>query len=646
MNPKEFAAPLSENTYRVTDPFYARLRELVRTKVIPYQWEALNDRIPNAERSGCIHNMKAAASGEGEHYGCVFQDSDLYKWMEAAAFALMWSPDPELEKQLEGTISLVAAAQEPDGYLDTYYSLGNLSKRWTNLTDHHELYCAGHMIEAAVAHFRATGRRNFLDVAEKLACHIDSVLGPEEGKLHGYPGHEEIELALVKLYEVTKKEKYLKLAGYFLSERGKAPLYFPAEVEKRGEKNYWSDWQLQYAYYQAHKPLMEQDAPIGHAVRANYLYAGAAAAARCSKDDALYSHLRLLWHEMTEKQMYITGQIGSSEYAESFTVPYDLPNDTVYGETCASLALAFFANQMLKIERRGEYADVMETVLYNGAISGMDLTGTAFFYVNPLEAVPEVQKNRWDMRHVKTVRQKWFGCACCPPNLARTVASITDYAISQTETGLFQHLYLAGDFSCVMSGVPVSVKLEGNYPWDGNLKWTITPQSPVTFTYGIRIPGWCESWSLKLNGAAVTEALENGYINLTREWQPGDTIELSLSMEVRRVWANHRVRADAGKVAVCRGPLVYCLEEADNGKGLSQLMLPRSSEFTCIWQPGLLSGVTTLTCSGRREESDTESLYTGKPPKVTDAKLTFVPYYAWCNRGEGEMTVWLRDMPK
>ncbi len=645
MERKKFASPVGGDQYKVTDGFYSRLRNVVRDKVIPYQWEALNDRVSGADRSGCIRNFQAAVEGKGKHYGFVFQDSDLFKWMEAAAFSLMWAPDEKLETELEGAVSLVAKAQRPDGYLDTYYILGDMDRRWTNLKDHHELYCAGHMIEAAVAHFRATGRHTFLDVAEKLAAHIDSVLGPEEGKIHGYPGHEEIELALVKLFEVTGNERYLRLARYFLSERGKQPLYFQEETEREGNGFYWENGVLQYAYYQAHKPLLEQMEPVGHAVRANYLYAGAAAAARCAEDDALYGHLRHLWREMVEKQMYITGQVGSSEYGEAFTFPYDLPNDTVYAETCAGLALAFFANQMLKVERRGDYADVMERVLYNGAISGMDLTGTAFFYVNPLEVLPEACEKDQRKQHVKPVRQKWFGCACCPPNLARTIASVTDYAVSVTETELFQHLYLAGDFSCRLDGTPVKVTLEGNYPWNGELSFTVSPESPARFTYALRIPGWCMGeYSLKVNGEAVSEQPRDGYAYLTREWKPGDTITLSLPMKPRRVWAHPKVREDAGKTAVQRGPIVYCLEEADNGKDLHRVLLPRNSEFAEEFQPDLLGGVMTLRCKALEEEGETESLYTFCPPRAEkERELTFIPYYAWANRGEGEMTVWVRD---
>ncbi len=650
MEREKFAAPLNGKSCRVTDPFFSRLRELVREKVIPYQWEALNDRVAGADKSGCIYNFRqAAAKNEGkpygEHYGCVFQDSDLFKWMEAAAYSLMWVPDETLERNLEETVELIAKAQLPDGYVDTYYILGDISKRWTNLKDHHELYCAGHMIEAAVAHFLATGRRTFLNVAEKLSLHIDSVLGPEEGKKHGYPGHEEIELALVKLYEVTKEEKYLALSRYFLEERGKKPLYFEEETRREGNGFYWKDGPLKYAYYQAHKPLLEQEEPVGHAVRANYLYTGAAAAARCAEDGSLYAHLRHLWREMTEKQMYITGQVGSSEYGEAFTFPYDLPNDTAYAETCAGLALAFFANQMLRIERRGEYADVLEQVLYNGAVSGMDLNGTAFFYVNPLEVLPEACEKDQRKAHVKPVRQKWFGCACCPPNLARTLSSVTDYVLNASEDGVFQHLYVSGDFSLEIKGTPVKLGLRGNYPWEGDLKISVAPERPVSFTYGLRIPGWCEGrYELSVNGEAVRQSPVDGYIKLTREWKPGDEIELSLPMEARRVWANRNVREDAGKVAVRRGPIVYCLEEADNGKDLHRVLLPRGAAFREEYRPDFLGGVTVLTVEGEEEEGESAALYTFTPPKAGKKRaLTFIPYCVWANRGVGEMTVWVLD---
>ena len=649
MDEKNFAAPLPGADYRVTDGFASRLRALALDKVIPYQWEALNDRVEGAERSGCVANFRAACGEiEAPHYGHVFQDSDLYKWMEAASFSLAWRPDPELDRRLDQAIDLVARAQLPDGYLNTYYQLTDLSRRWTNLKDHHELYCAGHLMEAAAAHVRATGKTTLLAVAEKLAAHIASVLGPEEGKKRGYPGHEEVELGLVKLSEVTGKEEYLRLAQYFLSERGREPNYFREETRREGNGFYWKDSVYGYAYYQAHKPLLEQEAPIGHAVRAGYLYAGAAAAARRAGDDQLYAHLRHLWREVTEKQMYLTGQVGSSDYGEAFTTAYDLPNDTAYAETCAGLALAFFAHQMLRVERRGEYGDVLERVLYNGAISGMDLTGTAFFYVNPLAVVPELTRKNQQLAHVKPVRQKWFGCACCPPNLARTLASLTDYAVGVTETALFQHLYLAGEFSATLAGAPVRFQLEGDYPWSGELKLTVTPERPVEFTYAFRAPGWARGvFSVRVNGEDVSPAPENGYVPLTRTWRSGDVVEISFPMEARRVWANQAVREDAGKVAVQRGPLVYCLEEADNGPDLHRILLPRDAAFTEEARPDLLEGVIALRCPSLEERGETRALYTDAPPQTGPGReLTFIPYYAWANRGEGEMAVWLRDTGK
>ena len=631
--------------YNVNDAFFSRLREVVRKNVIPYQWEALNDRVPGASKSGCIQNLRAAAGEcDAEHYGYVFQDSDLFKWMEAAAFSLLWAPDEILESELEEAVDLVARAQQPDGYLDTYYILTGLDKRWTNLKDNHELYCAGHLFEAAVAHYRATGRDSLLQVAEKLAAHIDSVLGPDEGKMHGYPGHEEVELGLVKLYEVTGKEQYLRLARYFIDERGKAPLYFEEETKRQGNDFYWQHGPLGYAYYQAHKPLLEQERPVGHAVRANYLYAGAAAVARCTEDKKLYEHLRTLWKEETEKQMYITGQVGSSEYGEAFTFPYDLPNDTAYAETCAGLALAFFARQMLKIERRGEYADVMERVLYNGAVSGMDIHGTAFFYVNPLEVVPEATREDKRLEHVKPVRQKWFGCACCPPNLARTLSSLTDYAVDCTEDAICQHLYVAGDFSVQLKGVGTHVTISGTYPWTNIVNIKIDPEKPAEFTYAVRIPGWGGGQhTVMVNGSTVTEEPVNGYLYLKRTWAPGDEVSLLLNLPAERLYAHPSVREDAGKVAIQRGPIVYCLEEADNGKDLHRVLLPAESALTAHWRPELLGGVVTLTCSGLMESGDESRLYSTRRPTVTSRELKFIPYYVWANRGEGEMTVWVRE---
>ena len=374
MDKAKFTKNMTGDRYQVDDLFFSRLMDTARTKVIPYQWEALNDRIPDAEKSHAVANFKIAAGLEkGEFAGCVFQDSDLAKWIEAAAYSLMWHKDEKLEKELDDIIDVIEKAQMPDGYLDTYYIIGDPEKRWTNLKDNHELYCAGHFLEAAVAYYQATGKRKLLDVLLRLVDHIDARFGPEEGKLKGYPGHEVIEMALVKLYEITGEEKHLKLAQYFIDQRGQSPLYFKEETERNGNGFYWKNSYFQYQYYQAGKPVREQTEAVGHAVRAGYLYSGMAAVARAAQDESLLEACHRMWDSIVNRRMYITGQIGSADYGEAFTFDYDLPNDTAYAETCAGLSLVFFAQRMLQIEQKGEYADVMERALYNGTISGMSL---------------------------------------------------------------------------------------------------------------------------------------------------------------------------------------------------------------------------------------------------------------------------------
>ncbi|MBE5809216.1 MAG: glycoside hydrolase family 127 protein, partial [Clostridiales bacterium] len=374
----------------IDDRFWTRTRETVRVEGIPYQWKALNDLIEDAEPSYCMRNFRIAAGKQkGEHAGCVFQDSDIAKWLEGAAFTLRWHPDPELEATMDSAIDEIVDAQQPDGYLDTYYIINGLDKRWTNLKDHHELYCAGHLLEAAVAYYQVTGKRKLLDAMIRYMDYIDTVLGPEEGKLKGYPGHPVLEMALMRLYDITKDPKHLKMAKYFVDQRGQSPLFFKDEDERNHNKFYWDRSYFQYQYYQAGKPVREQMDAEGHSVRAMYLYSGMADVARESGDQTLVEACKRLWKSTVQKRMYVTGAIGSSEYGEAFTFDYDLPNDTIYGESCAAIGLVFFARRMLTLEAKGEYADVMERALYNGVISGMQLDGKKFFYVNPLEVLPE-----------------------------------------------------------------------------------------------------------------------------------------------------------------------------------------------------------------------------------------------------------------
>ena len=632
----------------ISDPFWFRVRETVRREGIPYQWKALNDEIPGAEPSRCMRNFRIAAGKmQGEHAGFVFQDSDIAKWIEGAAFSLRWHPDPELEKIVDGAIEEVVAAQQPDGYLDTYYIINGLDKRWTNLKDNHELYCAGHMIEAAVAYYRVTGKRVLLDAVIRLVDHIDSVLGAEEGKLHGYPGHPVIEMALMRLYQVTGDPKHLNLARYFVDQRGQSPLFFEEEDERNGNRFYWKDSYFRYQYYQAGKPVREQSDAEGHAVRAMYLYSGMADVARETGDASLADACRRLWRSVVSRRMYVTGSIGSSEYGEAFTFDYDLPNDTVYGETCAAIGLVFFARRMLALEPKGEYADVMERALYNGVISGMQQDGRSFFYVNPLEVLPEASLKDQHKRHVKVERQKWFGCACCPPNIIRLVSSLEDYIATVHGGALYMNLYAGSDLELSVDGQTVSLKTETNYPWDGEIAVTVTPEKPVSFTLNLRVPAWCSTWTLRLNGKVQDPTAIDGYIALSRVWNPGDQLELSMEMPVSFLSANPRIYEDAGKAAVSRGPIIYCLEEADNGKNLHLLRLgdTRPEDCTAFWKPEKLGGIVEISSPGFRESDDGwgDTLYSAeKPVRSEPATLTWIPYYAWANREPGEMRVWIR----
>lgn len=631
---------------QIKDAFWSQARETVRQEGIPYQWKALNDLIPDAAPSYCMRNFRIAAGKErGEHAGCVFQDSDIAKWIEGAAFSLRWHPDSELEATVDSAIDEVVAAQQPDGYLDTYYIINGLEKRWTNLKDNHELYCAGHFLEAAVAYFQVTGKRKLLDAMIRYMDYIDSVLGPEEGKLHGYPGHPVIEMALMRLYDVTKDPKHLKLAKYFVDQRGQSPLYFKEENERNHNSFYWKDSYFQYQYYQAGLPLRKQQEAQGHAVRAMYLYSGAADVARETGDAELAETCRQLWQSTVQRRMYVTGSIGSSEYGEAFTFDYDLPNDTIYGETCAAIGLVFFARRMLMLETKGEYADVMERALYNGVLSGMQLDGKKFFYVNPLEVLPEACLKDHGKHHVKVQRQKWFGCACCPPNIIRLLASLEDYICSASGRDVCIHLYVGGSLEADAAGQAVRLDVKTNYPWEGSV--AITVQENAEFSLKLRVPGWCRKWHVKVNGEIAEVSPENGYLSLDRAWKEGDQIELEMDMPVTLMRANPRVYENAGKIAVTRGPVVYCLEEADNTRNLHLVRLgeTKAADFDAAWKPEKLGGIVELKSPGVRETDAGwgETLYSADNEiSFTPATLTWIPYYSWANREPGEMRVWIR----
>ena len=646
---------LNLKSLSIKDSFWLPIMERIRTNVIPYQWEALNDRVSGAEPSFCMRNFKIAAqmthpeldygadSSLG-HGGHVFQDSDFAKWVEAAAYTLVWHPDPELEKILDYSIDVICNAQQEDGYLNTYYIINGFDKRFTNLKDNHELYCFGHFLEAAIAYYEATGKRRLLDAMIKFADCIDSLIGPEEGKLHGYPGHEIAEMALFRLYAITKNEKHLNLAKYFINERGKPPLYFEEEVKKHGNNFYWKDSYVQYQYYQAGRPVRDQHIAEGHSVRAVYLYSGMADAARITGDSGLLAAVEDLFENIAGRQMYITGGIGQSSYGEAFSFDFDLPNDTVYAETCASIGLAFFARRMACIALKGKYGDVLERVLYNGIISGMSLDGKSFFYVNPLEVLPEAVLKDRRMKHVKIERQKWFGCACCPPNLARIIASLGNYIHSANEEAVYTHLYIGSTAQLSIGGSSIGLVLETGYPWDGRINVIFNTEHSTAFEYGFRIPAWCKKYSVSLNNDPVQYETGDGFAFIKREWKNGDKLQIDFEMPVTFAEANPRVRQNAGKAALVRGPVVYCLEEADNGKELYKLRLgsadPARAEVK--FRDDFPGGLAVISLEGKREDWDDDVLY--RPAgnsSFTNRTLHFIPYYAWANRGPGEMIVWI-----
>lgn len=643
------AVPLKK--VRINNGLFHIKNELVRKEVIPYQWKALNNEIADADPSNAIENFKiAAGESEGEFIGMVFQDSDVAKWLEAVSYQLTTNPDEKLEKLADSVIDLIEKAQQPDGYLNTYYTIKEPDHKWTNLAECHELYCAGHMIEAAVAYYQATSKRKLLDVVRRFADLIDKKFGMEENKIKGYPGHQEIELALIKLYKTTDEKKYRDLANYFIDERGQEPNYFDIEWEKRGKTSYWEDFRkiANREYYQAHKPVREQDTVVGHAVRAMYMYCGMADLAKETGDKQLIEACKRLWRNSTKKQMYITGGVGSSGHLESFTFDYDLPNDTAYTETCAAISLVFFAQRMFHLDPAAEYIDIMEKALYNGVLSGISEDGQKFFYVNPLEVIPEVCQQRHDHKHVKSVRQKWFGCACCPPNLARLLASIGQYIYSYSQDSVFVNLYVDSTVDLELNNNEMSLKQETNYPWDGNVKLTILNTKKLDFVLALRIPSWCKKAKLKVNGEKIkiTELIEDGYVYLNRSWTARDTVELSLNMPVERVYANPQVRENIGKVAIQRGPVVYCLEEVDNGSNLPAIYLPDSTELKAVYRDDLLGGVTIIKGQALKldESGWSGRLYSTENLQYKPIEITAVPYFSWNNRQAGEMLVWLNKV--
>jgi hypothetical protein len=572
----------------------------------------------------------------------IFWDSDVGKWIEAAAYSLTTHADPDLEARIDRVVDMMAAAQMADGYLNTHYIAVEPEKRWTNLRDCHELYCAGHLMEAAVAYYEATGKRKMLDVLCRYADHIASVFGPGEGQKRGYCGHPEVELALVKLYHATSERRYLELAKYFIDQRGREPHYYDREARARGEDpaQYWAKT---YEYCQAHKPLREQDQVVGHAVRAMYLYSGATDVAAETGDDPLLTACKRLWENVTKRRMYITGGLGPTFSNEGFTFDYDLPNETAYAETCASIAFVFWAHRMLQVEGDGQYADEMERALYNGVLSGVSLDGSHFFYANPLAVYPPAFANR--RPEMGAVRQEWFDCACCPPNIARLLASLGAYMYSTSQEGIYVHLYAQGSAEAFIDGRRVQIEQVTEYPWAETVSLTLNPETPARLTLALRIPGWCREATMRVNGqdqplAPVTRL---GYACIERMWQVGDRVTLHLAMPVEQVEANPEVRMDCGRVVLQRGPMIYCLEEVDNGQRLSDITLPEEKQFELVKVPNLGEAYVLVAKAYRRDMQAWENTLYRPGKSVKNAiPIKAIPYFLWGNRAPGEMQVWLR----
>ena len=625
---------ISEKSYKASG-FIGRYQKLVTETVIPWQEKILWDEAPDTEKSHAIANfinagkaLRGEDTGDG-FYGMVFQDSDVAKWIESASYSLMNNPDPELDAELDKVIGYIADAQDKDGYLNTYFTIKDQDKRWTNLHEAHELYVAGHMTEAACAHFEATGKRTFLDVMQKnTECIYDHFVTKNNP---GVPGHPEIELALMKLYRITGDKKALELCAHFLNKRGQDTELFIREADNRT----WSVWgsnprdEGDLEYRQCDKPLRELTQATGHAVRAVYLYAGMADYASETEDKELQGACGRLWKNIVERKMYVTGGIGSTVLGEAFTVDYDLPPDTAYAETCASVGLMFFASRMLENELKGEYADVMERAFYNTVLAGMQLDGKRFFYVNPLEVNPGISGVAVTHKHDLPVRPKWYQCACCPPNVARLIESFGKYAYGENESTSFCHMIASGK---VVFKNGMTLECETDYPHGMNVKYTVKGNGKLA----VHIPGWSKDFSVAVNGGLVHPRLDNGYIYI--DINGSSVIEIKLDDAPHFVYASSRIPRAAGMVSLRRGPLVYCFEGVDNGSvktlRIDRNYAPVVSSYSAELQ------ADTLSVKAVRE-NDSEELYSDVPPAVTPCEATAVPYYTWGNRGETEMRVWM-----
>ncbi|MFN0256925.1 glycoside hydrolase family 127 protein [Pedobacter ureilyticus] len=623
--------PVPFTAVKVTDNFWGQRLKASREVTIPLAFS-------KSEETGRYENFVKAAHPSEKYKveGFSFDDTDVYKTIEGASYSLQTYPDKKLSKYIDSVLKIVAAAQEPDGYLYTSRTMNpkhphawSGDKRWVKEEDlSHELYNLGHMIEGAVAHYQATGKRNFLDIAIKYADCAESAIGSAQGKLTIVPGHQIAEMALAKLYIVTGDKKYLDLAKFFLDKRGYT--------------------KIKQEYSQSHKPVLKQDEAVGHAVRAAYMYSGMADVAALTGDTAYIHAIDQIWDNVVSKKLYITGGIGATHHGEAFGKAYELPNLTAYNETCAAIANVYWNHRLFLLHGDAKYYDVLERTLYNGLISGVSLDGGEFFYPNPLES-----DGIYKFNQQACTRQSWFGCACCPSNLSRFIPSLPGYVYAVKDNKVFVNLFMGSSSELSVNGKKVQIKQATAYPWDGNVKIEIIPQGKQSIALKIRIPGWVQGkvlpsdlysfsdrqqlrFKIKLNGQPIDSKIENGYFTIERLWAKGDVVEVDFDMKARVVKANEKVKDDAGKIAFERGPIVYCAEWPDNSFAIHSVLLPSQPEIEVVNSPNMLHGIKQLKTQAQSLSVNDKGFLETK-----NVSLTLIPYYTWLHRGSGEMSVWL-----
>ena len=632
--------PVPFTSVKLSDQFWTSRIETNRTVTIPASFK-------RCDSTGRIKNFVMAAEHQGKFCTVYpFDDTDIYKTIEGASYSLAEHPDPKLQKYLDSLITIVGKAQEPDGYLYTARSIDPLHpgpwagpERWVNEQKmSHELYNAGHLYEAAAAHYMATGKRNLLDIALRNADLLVRTFGPD--KKHVAPGHEIVEMGLVRLYRITGKKDYLMLAKFFIDQRGHK------EYDKKSKNEFENG-----KYFQDDVPVIQQDEAEGHAVRAMYLYSGMADVAALTGDTAYLKAIDKIWENMVGKKMYVQGSIGAVGDGERFGENYELPNATAYNETCAAIGSVFWNQRMFLLHGESKYIDVLEKTLYNGLISGVGLDGKSFFYTNAMQ----ISKS-FKGADTEPERSGWFTCSCCPTNVARLIPSIPGYMYAQNGNSIYVNLFISGTGSLMVGGKKLTIVQQNNYPWDGGLLFTVDPQSAMNFDMRIRIPGWAQNEAIpsdlysyehqfaqkaeiKVNGLPVDYKVEHGYALISRKWKKGDKIDVNLPMEIRRVVANNNVEGDIGKVALQRGPIMYCAEWKDNNGLACNIIVPKDATFKPEYQANLLNGVMVLKADVKSVGIDSS----GQNVNTQNATLTAIPYYSWANRGKGEMTVWFPE---